>query len=103
MSAAQKKVWHQCFKDGRESVGSGPHSGRPAMSRTSENVQCVQAAINKDQGLTVSVLEADLGIPNPTVSKILMQDLGMKCIVAKFVLWLLLPEQKEHCAAVVIT
>ena len=24
----------------------------------------------------------------------------MKCVVAKFVLWLLLPEQKEHCAAV---
>ena len=32
--------------------------------------------------------------------KILMQDLGMKCVVTKFVLQLLLPEQKEHCAAV---
>ena len=29
-----------------------------------------------------------------------MQDLGMKCIVEKFIPWLLLPEQKEHCAAV---
>ena len=29
-----------------------------------------------------------------------MQDLDMKCVVAKFVLRLLLPEQKEHCAAV---
>ena len=29
-----------------------------------------------------------------------MQDLGMKCVVAKFVLQPLLPEQKEHCAAV---
>ena len=29
-----------------------------------------------------------------------MQDLGMKCVMAKFVPWLLLPEQKEHCAAV---
>ena len=28
-----------------------------------------------------------------------MQDLGMKCIVAKFIPWLLLPEQKEHHAA----
>ena len=28
-----------------------------------------------------------------------MQDLGMKH-VAKFIPWLLLPEQKEHCAAV---
>ena len=44
-------------------------------------------------------LEADLGIPKTTVSEILMQDLGMKCIVAKFIPWLLLPEQKEHHAA----
>ena len=29
-----------------------------------------------------------------------MQDLGMKHVVAKFVLRLLLPEQEEHCTAV---
>ena len=40
-----------------------------------------------------------MGIPNTTVSEILMQDLGMKRVVAKLVLWLLLPEQKEHGAA----
>ena len=45
-------------------------------------------------------LEADLGIPKTTVSEILMQGLGMKCVVAKFILWLLLLEQKEHRAAV---
>ena len=45
-------------------------------------------------------LEADLGIPKTTVSEILMQDLGMKCVMEKFVPWLLLPEQKEHCKAV---
>ena len=44
-------------------------------------------------------LEADLGIPKTTVSEILMQDLGMKCVVANFVPWLLLAEQKEHCTA----
>ena len=35
-----------------------------------------------------------------TVSEILTQDLDMKRVVAKFVLQLLLPEQKEHRAAV---
>ena len=45
-------------------------------------------------------LEAFLGIPKTTVSEILMQDVGMKYIIAKFVPWLLLPEQKEHHAAV---
>ena len=100
MSAVQIKVWHECFEDVWESVESDPHSGRPATSRTPENVECVRAAISKDQWLTVRDLEADLGIPKTTVSKILMPDLGIKCIMAKFVLWLLLSEQKEHRAAV---
>ena len=67
MSAVQIKVWHKCFKDGWESVESDPHSGRPATSRTPENVARVQAAINKDQRLTVRELEADLVIPKTTV------------------------------------
>ena len=58
------------------------------------------AAINKDWQLTEQELEADLEIPKTTLSKILMQDLGMKRVVEKFVLQLLLPEQKEHRAAV---
>ena len=53
MSAAQIKVWHKHFKDGQESVESDPSSGRPATSRTPENVECVQAAVNKDWRLTV--------------------------------------------------
>ena len=34
------------------------------------------------------------------MSETLTQDLGMKRVVAKFVPWLLLPEQKEHRAVV---
>ena len=49
MSAEQIKVWHKCFKDDQESLESGPRSGRPIKSRTPENVECEQAAINKDQ------------------------------------------------------
>ena len=48
MSAAQIKVWHKRFEDGRESVEIDPHSGRPATSRTPENVERLQAATNKD-------------------------------------------------------
>ena len=100
MSAVQIKVWHKRFKDGWEFVESDARSGRPATSRTPENVERVGAAINKDQRLAVWEPEADLRIPKTTVSEILMRDLGMKHIVAKFILWLLLPEQKEHGAAV---
>ena len=93
-------MWQECFKDSQESVESDPHSGRLTTSRTPDNVEHVWAAINKDQRLTVRELEADLGIPKTTVSKILMQDLGMKCVMAKFILQLLLLEQKEHHEAV---
>ena len=45
-------------------------------------------------------LEAGLGIPKNPVSEILRQVLAMKYVVAPFILRLLLPEQKEHRAAV---
>ena len=50
--------------------------------------------------LTGWELEANLWIPRTTASEILMQGLGMKHVMTKFVPLLLLPEQKEHCAAV---
>ena len=87
LSAMQIKVGHKSVKDGPESVESDPHSGRPATSRTPENVELVRTAINKDRQLTVRELEADLGIPKSTVSEILMKDLGIKHVVAKFVSW----------------
>ena len=99
VSAAQIKVWHKHFKDGRESIESDP---------CSEGLQHAEHLrmwkVYRVQSTKISnwlrELEADLGIPNTTVSEILMQDLGMKHIVAKFVPWLLLPEQKEHRATV---
>ena len=100
MSAVKIKVWHKCFKNGTESLESNPCSRRPATSTTPENVEPVQATINKGQLLTVRELEADLRIPKTTASKILPQDLTMKCVMAKFIPWLLLPEQKEHHATV---
>ena len=66
------------------------------------NVERVRAANNKNWLLTVQELEADLGIPKTAVSEILTQDLGMKH-VAKFIPWLLLPEQKEHVLQLLMT
>jgi hypothetical protein len=42
----------------------------------------------------------DLGIPWTIVSEILTEDLGKKCVAAKFVPWFLSKEQKEFCAEV---
>ena len=57
MSEAQIKLWYQHFNECWKSVESDPHSGRPAKSRTPENVERVQAAINKNRQLTVQELK----------------------------------------------
>ena len=75
-------------------------SVRLVEGRTPKNVGHVWTAINKDQRLTVRDLEADLGIPKTPVSEILAQDHSINCVMAKFVLQLLLPEQKEYHNAV---
>ena len=100
MSSPQIKLWYKSFKDGWESVESDPPSGIPETGRTPENAECVRDAVNKDRRPTVGELEAHLGVPKTTVSEILMQDLGMKRVMGKFVLWIWLPEQKEYRAAV---
>ena len=63
-----------------------------------EHLERVWAAVNKDWWLTVQELQADPGIPKTTVPEILTQDLSMECVMAKFIPWLLLPEQKEYHA-----
>jgi hypothetical protein len=49
----------------------------------------------------VRELEEDRGIPQTIVSEILTEDLGKKCVAAKFISRLLSKEQKEFCAEVV--
>jgi histone-lysine N-methyltransferase SETMAR len=95
MSEAQIQGWYRQFKDGQESTESDPHSGRSATSRTPKNVEHVQAAINENRRLTLQDLEEDLGISQTVVSEILMEDLGMNRVVAKFIPRLLPQEQKE--------
>ena len=100
MSAAQIRMWHNLFKHGWESVESDPRFRRPATRRTPHSIEHGQATINRDRRLSVWELEADSRILKTTVSKILTQDLDMKDVLAKFIPQLLLPEQKEHYAAV---
>ena len=94
MSAAQIKVWHKCFKDGWESVERDPCSGRPATSTTPENAECWSTKIRNGQSRTRSssgdskycVLDFDAGSWHETCCGKILQPL--------------LPEQKEHRAAI---
>ena len=96
MSGAQIKVWHKPSKM-VENLLKVIHILKDLQQ--AEHLRMLNA-YRLQSTKTVRELEADLGIPNTTVSEILMQDLGMKHVMAKFIAWLLLPEQKKHHAAV---
>lgn len=98
VSEAQIKLWYQHFKDSRNTVESGSHSGRPT-ARVPENVECMWAAINESRRLTVRELE-DLVISRTAIAQAVMEDLGVVCMAAKFIPRLLSREQKEFCAEV---
>ena len=67
MGKTQIKEWYRRFKNGRTSVDSDPHSGRPSLTTTPENIKYVLLAIEGDRRITVRELENDLGIPKTTV------------------------------------
>ncbi|XP_025193608.1 protein GVQW3-like [Melanaphis sacchari] len=95
MGKTQIKEWFKRFKNGRTFVASDPRSGRPSTGKTSDNVECVRAAIEQNRCLTTRELEDDLGIPKSTVHRILTEDLGMTRVCAKFIPKLLSEQQKS--------
>ncbi|KAK5644536.1 hypothetical protein RI129_005836 [Pyrocoelia pectoralis] len=62
LSRAQVFRWHKDFKNGRESVGDEPRSGRPVDPRTDNNVQRVRILVHQDRRLTIRML-ADEKLP----------------------------------------
>lgn len=57
--------------------------------------------LNTCEGSSQWKLEEGMKILQTSVSEILMEDLGRKCVMAKFFLHLLSWEQKQFCAEVV--
>ena len=74
-------MWHKHFKAGQESVESDPHSGRYAIRRTPENVQCVQAAINKELWLFTKLKSPLKGKRFQTVNEIQESMTGQLMVI----------------------
>jgi hypothetical protein len=70
------------------------HSGRPTTSRSADNISIVDTKMQEYRRKTMleSSLESDLLYSN--VGKIVTVDLGMKCLVAKWIPRILTDEQK---------
>ena len=93
-TALNKRV--QYFSDGRESVTDVERSGRPATSRTEENISKICQIVHENRQLTVRSIAEQVNINRETVRKILTEDLDMRKLCAKIVPKELTEEQKQR-------
>jgi len=82
--------WVKSFSDGRENFTDEERSGRPATSRTEENIAKAHQILRENSRLTVRSI-AD----RETVRKILTEDLDMRKVCAELVPKELTEEQKQ--------
>ena len=62
--------WVKRFSEGRESVTDDERSGRPATSRTEENIAKFRQIVRENRGLTVRSIAEQVNIDRETVRKI---------------------------------
>ncbi|GFU52865.1 putative mariner transposase [Trichonephila clavipes] len=73
------------FSEGRESIEDERRSGRPSVSKTTENVVRVRDLVSSDRRLTVRMIGEELNLNHTTVHQILTNELKMRKIGAKMV------------------
>jgi len=88
--------WVKRFSEGRESVTDEERSGRPATSRTEENIAKVRQILSENRLLTVRSIAEPVNIDRETVWKILTEDLDMRRMCAKMVPKELTEEKKQR-------
>jgi len=88
--------WVKRISEGRESVTDEERSGRPATSRTEENIAKVLQILHENCRLTVRSIAEQVNIDKETVRKILTEDLDMRKVCAKMVPKELNKEQKQR-------
>jgi len=84
------------FSEGRESVTDEERSGRPATSRTEENIAKIRQILRENHRLTVRSIAEQVNIDRETVRKILTEDLDMRKVWAKMAPKELTEEQKQR-------
>jgi len=76
MDITQVKEWYNQFKDGRTSVESDAHSGRPSTSQNDELIGQVRTLVMQDHRVTIRELVEEVGISTGSLQHILTDDFG---------------------------
>ena len=88
--------WVKRFFAGRKNVTDKERSGRPATSRTEENIANVRQIVRENRRLTVRSIAEQVTIDRETVRKILTEDLDIGKVCAKMVPKELTEEQRQR-------
>ena len=88
--------WFHRFSDGRKSVKDDPRSGRKVTVSTDKRIAAIEEYVTcmKDRRITVRQVGENFDIGYGTAQDILTNVLGMRRVCARWVLRLLVPEQK---------
>jgi len=88
--------WVKRFSEGRESVTDEERSGRPATSRTEENIAKVRQILHENPRLNFRSIAEQVNIDRETVRNILTEDVYMRKVCAKMVPKELTEERKKR-------
>ena len=94
LGCTQIKEWFRWCKEGRTSVESDEHSGRPATGRNQLMIDKVHFSMLDNQRITIRELSDELELSFCLVKSNMTEDLGMKRIAVKFIPKLLTVKQK---------
>ncbi|XP_076061273.1 protein GVQW3-like [Oratosquilla oratoria] len=95
MVITQIKEWYNHFKQGHTSVQSKPWSGRPSTSRNKEFIANVHQTVEDNHHIIINKNIREAVISTGSVHTILIEDLVMQCMSAKFIPNLLAEQQKQ--------
>jgi len=96
MKKAAVYKWVKGFPNGRESVIDEERSGRPATSRTEENIANVRHILRENRWLCVWSISEQGNNDRESVRKILTEDLDMRKVCEEMVPKELTEEQKQR-------
>ena len=97
MNRASDFEWHKRFKEARESVKYDERCGRSKKVRTPELIGQIKNFMDKDRRVYIETISAQFDVIVGTVHTIILEELKMRKICAKFVPRVLRDDQKEIC------
>ena len=100
LSRTQVFQWHARFKAGRTSVDNDEHTGRPTSWTTPETIARIQEIIRQDRRRIIRDIAEEVDIGHGTCQRVLMEELGMQRVAAKFVPRILMADQIQQRVSV---